>query len=116
MPPIFPLVTPPQRGLGRPAAGNTPTGIQTITANAFEAMVRAYSPDLFRFAYWLCRNRWQSQDLVQETLANAWERRDTLRDKTAAKAWLFSILRNEHVQTFRKKHLDLVDLNWKTCR
>jgi RNA polymerase sigma-70 factor, ECF subfamily len=109
-PPIFPFVTQPQQGLNRPAIENSPGRAQTITPSAFETMVQAYSADLFRFAYWLCRNRWQSQDLVQETLANAWERRDTLRDKTAAKAWLFSILRNEHVQSFRKKRFDLVDL------
>jgi RNA polymerase sigma-70 factor, ECF subfamily len=109
-PPFLPLVIRPRRNLSRPATCDFPRTSQTITQSAFDAMVRDYSADLFRFAYWLCRNRWQSQDLVQETLANAWERRETLRDKTAAKAWLFSILRNEHVQIFRKKHLDLVDL------
>jgi RNA polymerase sigma-70 factor, ECF subfamily len=109
-PPIFPLVTLARQSLNRPAISNSPRTTQTMTGSAFEALVRAHSSDLFRFAYWLCRNRWQSQDLVQETLANAWERRDSLRDKNAAKAWLFSILRNEHVQIYRKKHLDLVDL------
>jgi RNA polymerase sigma-70 factor, ECF subfamily len=75
----------------------------------FDALVRAYSADLFRFAYWLCRNRWQAQDLVQEALIAAWKGRDSLRDRGAAKAWLFSILRNEHVRVFQKKRLDMVD-------
>ena len=64
--------------------------------NSYEMIVRAYSADLFRFAYWMCRNRWQAQDLVQETFAAAWRARDSLREESAAKAWLFSILRNEH--------------------
>lgn len=75
----------------------------------FEMMVRAYSSDLFRFAYWLCRNRWQAQDLVQETFAAAWKSRDSLRDHLAAKAWLFTILRNEHARTFQRKQLDMDD-------
>ena len=61
--------------------------------NSYEMIVRAYSADLFRFDYWMCRNRWQAEDLVQETFAAAWRARDNLRDESAAKAWLFSILR-----------------------
>lgn len=75
----------------------------------FEMMVRAYSSDLFRFAYWLCRNRWQAQDVVQETFAAAWRARDALRDESTAKAWLFSILRNEHARIYQRKRLDMVD-------
>ncbi|MGH8679041.1 MAG: sigma-70 family RNA polymerase sigma factor [Burkholderiales bacterium] len=75
----------------------------------FEMMVRAYSSDLFRFAYWLCRNRWQAQDVVQETFASAWRAKDSLRDESAAKAWLFSILRNEHARIYQRKRLDMVD-------
>jgi RNA polymerase sigma-70 factor (ECF subfamily) len=75
----------------------------------FEAMVRAYSSDLYRFAYWLCRSRWQAQDLVQETFAAAWRGRDGLRDPGAAKAWLFAILRNEHARTYQRKRLQIED-------
>jgi RNA polymerase sigma-70 factor (ECF subfamily) len=76
----------------------------------FEMLVRAYSSDLFRFAFWLCRNRWQAQDLVQETFAAAWKSRDGLRDSHAAKAWLFTILRNEHARVYQRKHLDMTDV------
>jgi RNA polymerase sigma-70 factor, ECF subfamily len=72
-------------------------------------MVRAYSADLFRFAYWLCRNRWQAQDLVQEAFAAAWKSRESLRDETLAKAWLFTILRNEHARVYQRKRLDMED-------
>jgi RNA polymerase sigma-70 factor, ECF subfamily len=87
-----------------------PVNDGTINQSSFDALVRAYSADLFRFAYWLCRNRWQAQDLVQETFVAAWKGRDSLRDRGAAKAWLFSILRNEHVRVFQKKRLDMVDM------
>ena len=80
-----------------------------MNQSGFEMMVRAYSSDLFRFAYWLCRNRWQAQDVVQETFAAAWRARDSLRDESAVKAWLFSILRNEHARIYQRKRLDMVD-------
>jgi RNA polymerase sigma-70 factor, ECF subfamily len=76
----------------------------------FENMVRAYRADLFRFACSLCHNRWQAEDLLQETFAAAWKGRESLRDNSAAKAWLFAILHNEHVQICRRKHLDLVQM------
>ena len=75
----------------------------------YEMIVRAYSADLFRFAYWLCRNRWQAEDLVQETFAAAWRARDGLREESAAKAWLFSILRNEHARIYQRKRVEIAD-------
>jgi RNA polymerase sigma-70 factor, ECF subfamily len=80
-----------------------------MNQSGFEMMVRAYSADLFRFAYWLCRNRWQAQDLVQEAFAAAWKGRESLRDDSVAKAWLFTILRNEHARLYQRKRLDLED-------
>jgi RNA polymerase sigma-70 factor (ECF subfamily) len=75
----------------------------------FEITVRAFSADLYRFAFWLCRNRWQAEDLVQECFASAWKARDTLQDEGAIKPWLFSILRNAHASTYQRKRLDIED-------
>ncbi len=98
------------RGSIRVAKHDSTNAVRAMNQTGFEVMVRAYSSDLFRFAYWLCRNRWQAQDLVQETFTAAWKGRDSLRDSSATKAWLFSILRNEHVRVFQRKRLDLVDV------
>lgn len=75
----------------------------------FQEMVRAYSSDLYRFAYWLCRDKWQAQDLVQDAFSAAWKARDDLRDARSRKPWLFSILRNEHARSFQRKRLDIAD-------
>jgi RNA polymerase sigma-70 factor (ECF subfamily) len=64
----------------------------------FTALVHAWSGDLFRFAYWLCRNRAQAEDSVQETFLRAWRALDTLRDEAVAKSWLFTILRREFLR------------------
>jgi len=80
----------------------------------YEMIVRAYASDLFRFAYWKCRNRWQAEDLVQETFAAAWRARDALRDESAAKAWLFSILRNEHARLYQRKRVEIEEIEVDT--
>lgn len=75
----------------------------------FEALVRAYSSELYRFAYWLCRDRFTAEDLVQETYARAWNALSSLRDEHAAKHWLYTILRREHARLYERKHLPIAD-------
>lgn len=79
----------------------------------FEQAVRAYSADLYRFAYWLCRDRHAAEDLVQEACLRAWRSWTELRDLGQAKAWLMTIVRNEHARSFARKrnetHLDDMD-------
>jgi RNA polymerase sigma-70 factor (ECF subfamily) len=41
----------------------------------YEALVRAHSGELYRYAYWLCGQDALAQDLVQETFLRAWRRR-----------------------------------------
>lgn len=77
--------------------------------NRFESLVKAYSSELYRFAYWLCRDRFTAEDLVQETYTRAWGSLAGLRDEKAAKHWLYTILRNEHARLFERKRFPLVD-------
>jgi RNA polymerase sigma-70 factor, ECF subfamily len=80
---------------------------------SFEQAVRAYSADLFRFAYWLCRDRHAAEDLAQEACLRAWRSWGDLRDLAQAKAWLMTIVRNEHARSLSRKRgemsLDDVD-------
>lgn len=77
----------------------------------YEAMVRALSADLYRFAFWLSRSETVAQDLVQETFLRAWKNLDALRDAEAAKPWLFTILRREHARLYERKHFDTVEID-----
>ena len=77
--------------------------------STFEGLVRAYSAELYRYAYWLCRDRFTAEDLVQETFTRAWQRWETLRDGRAAKAWLYTIVRNEHARLYEKKRPEIDD-------
>ena len=76
----------------------------------FEALVRAHSTDLFRYAYWLCGEEALAQDLSQETFLRAWRSLDALRETNAAKAWLITILRREHARLYERKQFDTTDI------
>jgi RNA polymerase sigma-70 factor (ECF subfamily) len=69
----------------------------------FEALAREYGMDLYRYAVWICGNDALAKDLVQETYLRAWKALDSLKDATAAKSWLITILRREYARTFERK-------------
>jgi RNA polymerase sigma-70 factor, ECF subfamily len=68
-------------------------------------------PDLLRFAHWLARDRAIAEDIVQESLLRAWRARDALKDPTAARAWLLTIVRREHARLYERKRLELVSID-----
>jgi RNA polymerase sigma-70 factor (ECF subfamily) len=78
-------------------------------ARRFEDTVRAYSAQLYRYAYWLTRDRFVAEDLVQETFARAWASRGKLRDSAATRSWLVTILRNEHARLYERKRPEFSD-------
>jgi RNA polymerase sigma-70 factor (ECF subfamily) len=69
---------------------------------SFDEAVRAHAGDLFRYAYWLARNRQQAEDIVQEALLRGWRAFPRMRDRAAAKSWLFSIVKNEFIRSVAK--------------
>lgn len=77
----------------------------------YEALVRAYSQDLYRYGYWLCKDANVVEDIVQETFLRAWRSLDSLKDQGAAKSWLITILRRENARRFERKQFDLVDID-----
>jgi len=76
----------------------------------FEALVRAHTGDLYRYAYWLCGDDALAQDLTQEAFLRAWRSLDALRETSAAKAWLITILRREHARLYERKQFNITDI------
>lgn len=76
----------------------------------YEALVDALYKDVFRYAFWLCKNKPLAEDLVQETFLRAWRSLDSLQNDKAAKAWLFTILRRENARLYERYRPDLVDI------
>lgn len=75
----------------------------------FEDLVRRHAADLYRYAFWLARDRQQAEDVVQEALLRAWGGFLRLRDPAAGKSWMFSIVRNEFYR-MKGRNLPLADV------
>jgi RNA polymerase sigma-70 factor, ECF subfamily len=100
-PPLLALPYRPARvRIGRRGWSNQ--GLRDLDRTSYEHAVRAYSADLYRYAWWLCRDRHLAEDVVQETFARAWKSWTELRDVALAKAWLMTILRNELARAFSR--------------
>lgn len=76
----------------------------------YEALVGEYYHDIYRYAFWLGKNRQLAEDLTQETFMRAWRAFDSLQSDAAAKAWLFTILRRENARLYEKFQPDLDDI------
>ena len=77
----------------------------------FQALVSAFSINLYRYAYWLCGDHSLAEDLVQETFTRAWKALDSIRDEAAIRRWLFTILQRENARRFERQHPDIVDID-----
>ncbi len=74
-------------------------------AARFSLLVEASSADLYRYAAWLCGDRAQAEDLVQETYMRAWRSLQGLKHEGAIKVWLFSLLKHEHEHEHEHEHV-----------
>ena len=82
-------------------------GMETLSTSEsnhsrFDQLVAGYAKDLFRYAYWLTKDRSVSDDLVQDTLLRAWKSIDKLQNPKAVKGWLITILRRENARRFER--------------
>ena len=64
--------------------------------------VLANTSALNRFAYSLCQNKSEAEDMVAETVVKAFENMQQLRDENKIKQWLFRILNNVFISNYRK--------------
>jgi len=77
----------------------------------FESLVRSFYQPLFRYAYWIAKDKSIAEDLVQETYAKAWKNLKQLKTFDSAKPWLFTILNRENARRFARKQLPMVALD-----
>jgi RNA polymerase sigma-70 factor (ECF subfamily) len=82
----------------------------TTGGGPFARLLEGLRPDLMRFAFWLARDRSVAEDVVQETLIRAWKSREELKDASAARPWLLTIVRREHARLYERKRLPTVDV------
>jgi RNA polymerase sigma-70 factor, ECF subfamily len=96
----------------RPAAASWPTieeGVSTVPetleqrSERFARDVLPYLDQLYAAAMRMTRNPADAEDLVQETFAKAYASFHQFQDGTNLKAWLFRILTNTFINTYRKR-------------
>ncbi len=88
------------------------TALQCSTpraASAFRSGLLAELPRLRAFARSMARSPDRADDLVQETLAKAWEHRSKFKEGTNLRAWLFTILRNTYYGELRSRRREVSD-------
>lgn len=93
-----------------------PGSAQTSDKNqdaGFVDQLECMVPHMRAFARSLCRNEDLADDLVQDACLRAWAARDRFIAGTPMKPWLFTIIRNLHIQHWRRawrsKSLDTSD-------
>jgi len=74
----------------------------TPAAREFAALAEQHLDGLYGMALRLTRQRDAAEDLVQETFLKAWRSFHTFEAGTNARAWLYRILMNAYIDTYRK--------------
>ncbi len=74
-----------------------------IKKREFELAALEHIDSLFNFGMRMTGNREAAEDLVQETYLKVHRFSHTFKEGSNLKAWLFKILRNTFINTFRKK-------------
>ncbi len=69
----------------------------------------AQTPALRAFAWSLCHDAAEADDLVQDTLVKAWSHRDRFAEGTNLRAWLFTILRNTFYTAISRRRREVRD-------
>lgn len=73
-----------------------------MTATDFSYQIAGLRPTLQSFTRRFTSNREESHDLVQDTIMKALMYRSKYRDDTNLKGWLFTIMRNTFINSYRK--------------
>ena len=75
-------------------------------------LVKHHYAMLYRYAYRMCGSAPDAEDLTQEVFCTAQAKLDQLRDKSAARGWLCTILRNCYLRSARA-HRRLSLIAWE---
>jgi RNA polymerase sigma-70 factor (ECF subfamily) len=85
--------------------------IKELSKESLTKEVLTHLSALQRFAFSLCQNKHEAEELVSETVVKAFENRKQVKDEEKIKQWLFRILSNLFISGYRKaKNHRTVDL------
>ncbi|MCL1932933.1 MAG: RNA polymerase sigma factor [Candidatus Azobacteroides sp.] len=73
-----------------------------MTAIQFHEKVLSIQPNMFSFALMLTANRYDAEDLLQETTLRVLDNKDKYVDNVNFKGWVLTIMRNIFINNYRK--------------
>ena len=78
----------------------------------FARFLEAELPRLRRYAQALTRDPSRADDLIQDTLVRALAKQHLYQDGTNLRAWLFTIMHNQHVNDIRRNVQEVTRSTW----
>lgn len=88
--------------------GASTDGRELLAGRELATVAREHGADLLRFARHLGADATTAEDLVQDTLLRAWERRASFREEASLRTWLHRILHNLAVDRSRRSAREVV--------
>lgn len=84
-------------------SGKAPSGNKAELDRIFKRELLPLLDNVYNFALYLCRDKKDAEDLVQDTYLKAYQALEFYQRDTNAKAWLFKILKNTFINLYRKR-------------
>jgi RNA polymerase sigma-70 factor, ECF subfamily len=88
---------------GSIAAGSAVRRDCAPSAEELRAAVADAGPAVRRFLFGMCGDWDQAEDLAQEALLKAWDRRESFDGRSGARTWIFAIARNQWLDRLRRR-------------
>lgn len=80
--------------------------------NAFAKLYESIYTDLYRFALYTLKNPSDAEDIVSETVVDAFSQIRKLHREESFKSWIFKILSNKCKRKFKNQNLSLEEIPW----
>jgi len=74
-----------------------------MTAIQFQTKILSIQKNMYNFAVMLTANRYDAEDLLQETTLKALDNKDKYVDNANFKGWVLTIMRNIFINNYRKE-------------
>ena len=97
-------------------ADATPVELTADEKQRFQQDALPLLDSLYAGALRMTRNPQDAEDLVQETMMRAYRAFDRFEAGTNLKAWLFRILTNAYINTYRKKQREPIKVSQEIGR
>lgn len=77
--------------------------LRNVDPHEFSVLAESYRPELRAHCYRMLGSAQEAEEMVQETLLRAWNRRQTYEGRSTFRAWLYRIATNLCIDSLRKR-------------